>query len=168
MASQRTTRQIIQDAFDTLFTARLGLKQMLGADPKARMAGLRNVVVFGRATTNVLQNLRATEPDFDSWYQPHVEAMKSDALLKYFYELRSRILKEGTLGTSSSLRISGNPHELMRRFEPPPGATSFFICDTIGGTGWEVQNGDGSVEKYYVDVPSDVPGVKLEVKMHFF
>ncbi len=57
----RTAEQILKEAEDTLYTAELGLCLMKGRNPKQRMAGLRNLVVFGRAVTNVLQNLRTTE-----------------------------------------------------------------------------------------------------------
>lgn len=126
MSVKRTSRQIVQDAQDTLFTARLGLEHLNYSDPKVRMAGLRNVVVFGRAITNVLQNLRSTESDFDAWYLPCVEAMRADALLKYFYNLRSQILKEGDIATSVSVKFSGDPTALMRSFKAPPKAKGFF------------------------------------------
>ena len=67
---KKTTSQILQQAEDTLFTAALGLAHVNGNDARARVAGLRNVIVFGRAVTNVLQNLRSTEPEFDEWYKP--------------------------------------------------------------------------------------------------
>lgn len=88
---KKTTRAILQHAEDTLYTATLGLTHVKGTDPLARMAGRRNVVVFGRAVTNVLQNLRATEPDFDEWYKLHVGAMEGDELLRSFIgcDLRS-------------------------------------------------------------------------------
>lgn len=166
MTSKRTTKDILQHAEDTLFTARLGLDHLRGNDPKARIAGLRNVVVFGRAVTNVLQNLRSTEPGFDFWYEPHVQAMKSDTLLKYFYDLRSQILKQGTVAVSSSMTLSGNPMALMRQFKAPPRAKGFFIGDNIGGSGWEVETDDGSTERYYVTIPDDLPGVKIDMNVH--
>ena len=39
----------------------------------------------------------------------------------------------------------------------PPGATSFFIGDELGGTGWEVPQPDGSTEKVlYFDLPEEI------------
>jgi len=137
-----------------------------GDDPRARIAGLRNIVVFGRAVTNVLQNLRSTESGFDAWYQPHVDAMKVDPLLKYFYDLRSQILKQGSVATSSSVTFSGDPMEILKRFKAPPRAKGFFIGDRIGGSGWEVETADGTTERYYVTIPGDIPGVKLDINIH--
>ena len=56
--------------------------------------------VFGRAVTNVLQHLRSFDPydegAFDRWYEPWVTEMRTDPLLRYFYELRSAFLKDIT------------------------------------------------------------------------
>ena len=131
------------------------------------MSGVRNVVVFGRAVTNVLQNLRSTEPTFDEWYSHQVEKMRNDPLAKFMYNLRTRILKEGELRTSVSLNITGYPEAAMRRFPKPPDAKSFFIGDSIGGSGWIVQLPNGDEEKYYVNLPPDIPGLHLDVHLHF-
>jgi hypothetical protein len=68
------------------------------------MPGLRNLIVFGRAVTNILQNLRSVvgAKTFDEWYMPLQEEMRDDELLKYFYELRTEILKEGSLQQQSA------------------------------------------------------------------
>jgi hypothetical protein len=166
MASKRTSKEILAHAEEALFTARLGLEHIKSADSKTRIAGVRNVVVFGRAVTNVLQFLRLTEPEFDTWYAPHVASMRADPLLRYFYELRTEILKRGTLNVGASMMFSGNPMDIIRRFKPPPRAKGFFIGDNIGGSGWEVETNNGSTEKYYVTIPVDIPGLKLDVNIH--
>ena len=164
----KTTASILGEAENTLFTASLGLKLLQGTNPHERLAGLRNLIVFGRAITNVLQNLRGTEGHkFDEWYQPKVDEMKDDDVSNYFYKLRSEILKEGTLNVRSSLKFSGNPHLIMQKFQPPPGAKGFFLGDRIGGCGWEVQIEEGYIEKYYVEVPNNIPGVDLKINLHF-
>jgi hypothetical protein len=130
------------------------------------MSGFRNVAVFGRAVTNVLQNMRSVDREtFNTWYAPRQEAMRADPLLRYFYELRSEILKEGPPEHSSSLTIDyldgTELAEIMA--DPPPGARSFFIGDSLGGSGWEVEMSDGSIETYYVRLPGSV---KLETSLH--
>jgi hypothetical protein len=161
----RTTNQILDDAVQTLATAELGLASMESGDPAQRMAGLRNVAVFGRAVTNVLQNLRSTEPGFDEWYSPFVDEMKNDPLLRTFYQLRTQILKIGSTGTSVSVGISSLslPRDAAKFGSPPPGATSFFVGDQLGGTGWEVPQPDGSIEKYYIDFPPEVGAVTVHL-----
>ena len=45
------------------------LAGLQSTDPRTRIDSVRNVIVFGRAVTNVLQNLRSTEGMFDEWYR---------------------------------------------------------------------------------------------------
>jgi hypothetical protein len=163
----KTTTNILQRAEETLYTAKLGLEGLRSNDPRERMAALRNLIVFGRAVTNVLQNLRGIEPEFETWYSPYVAEMSVDPLMKFFYKLRSEILKQGNLQTRFEMSFSGNPHELIKRSQPPPGAKSFFIGDQIGGSGWEVELPDGSKIKYYVAILSDLPNFDLAIKLYF-
>ena len=163
----KSTSSVLQRTEETLYTAMLGLKALESSDPRERMAGLRNLIVFGRAVTNVLQNLRSIEPEFESWYSPYVAEMSVDPLMKFFYKLRSEILKQGSLPTGFEMTFSGNPYELIKRSQPPPGAKSFFIGDEIGGSGWEVELPDGSKIKYYVAIPSDLPNFDLTIKLYF-
>jgi hypothetical protein len=165
---KRTTKQILKEAQDTLYTAQLGFQLVVGKDAKARIAGLRNVVVFGRAVTNVLQNLRSSVgDDFNEWYNYKVNEMASDDIMKYFYKLRSQILKVGTINTSSSLTLSGNPYALMRLYEAPPKVKSFFIGDRIGGCGWEVEIEEGVTEPYYVEIPDNIYGLDMTIDVVF-
>jgi hypothetical protein len=166
-SQSKTTSQILQRARDTLSTAKLGLRALKAGEPEARVAGLRNLVVFGRAVTNVLQNLRSTEATFNAWYNKYEAEMRADPLMKYFYDLRSRILKQGDLPVHSSVQLSGDPMAAVRHAGPaPPGAKGFFIGDTIGGSGWEIQLPDGSTEKFYVTLPSQIPGLDTRVQIH--
>lgn len=97
--------QIIQDAENMLFTAKMGLDLMASEDPRIVGAGLRISVVFGRHITNALQRLRSFFTDFNDWYNPHVEEMKSDELLKFVYDLRNDILKKTTMPISTRISI---------------------------------------------------------------
>lgn len=80
--------------------------------------------------------------------------MRNDELLRYFYQLRSEILKEGRLQTTFEMhtRFTGDDIGLLLR-NPPPGAKRFVMGDSIGGNCWEIELPDGSVEKYYVALP---------------
>src|SRR5205085_500431 len=129
---------ILRDAAETLETAEVGLSDLLDrANPPRRLPGLRNLTVFGRAVTNVLQNLRTPAGvAFDDWYAPIQTQMANDELLRYFYRLRSVVLKEGSVPPiGSSMYIE---HLDMREFQPlmahpPRGARSFFMGDQLGG-----------------------------------
>jgi hypothetical protein len=159
---KKTTSDVLRALGDTLTTAELGLKDVV-SNPERRLTGFRNLVVFGRAITNVLQNLRSTEADFDSWYAPYVQEMQADPLLRYFYELRSEVLKEGTLRAVAPtyIRSLSLPRDLGKLGPPPPNARSFFIGDQSGGSGWEVQLADGAIVKYYVELPEAIGKVDM-------
>lgn len=159
----RTTAEILKTTEETLNTAQYGLDDLIMGPPQRKLSGLRNLVVFGRAVTNVLQNLRGTEPDFDEWYGKYREEMEPDPLMRYFYTLRTKILKEGLLETMARAYIGRlSLTEDMSRFgPPPPNAKAFFIGDSAGGSGWEIELPDGSTEKYYVELPAKVGSVSL-------
>ena len=137
----RTTAEILKRTEETLSTARHGLDDLITGSPQRKLSGLRNLVVFGRAITNVLQNLRGTEPNFDEWYGKYRDEMESDPLMRYFYALRTKILKEGLLETMTCVYIGRlSLPEDMSRFGPPPlNAKAFFIGDSVGGSGWEIE-----------------------------
>lgn len=168
--SAKTTKDILQKTKDALKAAELGLDDVVKDDPNRRASGLRNVVVFGRSVTNILQNLRSTEPSFDDWYRKYREEMEKDELMRYMYELRSIILKEGELQTSSSVYIRKLNTNDVSRFPRPPNAIGFFVGDGLGGSGWQVKMPDGSIERYYVDLPEETCEVNLNFrnapKMH--
>ena|SRR3990172_13344016 len=155
--AEQTTPEVLNRCEETLATARFGLED-IKQFPERRLAGLRNLIVFGRAVTNILQNLRSTETGFDDWYTPLKEEMERDPLLKYFYRLRTEILKRGSLNVGSYAHISSfqYPQDLKKLGPPPPNTKSFFIGDQLGGSGWEVVMEDGSAVKYYVDLPGDI------------
>ena len=162
-AFHRTTTDIIRSAEETLKTAEQGLEDLTEGLSERKLSGLRNLVVFGRAVTNILQNLRSTESDFDTWYKRYEKEMRNDPLIKYFYKLRSKILKKGLLETSTCtyIRRLRLPEDLARFGPPPQKARGLFIGDNLGGSGWEIQLPDGSIEKYYVELPSEIGFVSL-------
>lgn len=155
---KRTTEQILEDTQRTLDTAEQGYA--LFAKPSTnRLSGLMNVAVWGVSVTCVLQNLRHIERDFEDWYGKYRTEMKDDPLMKYFWDLRSKILKEGKLSIGSFAHIKSLTSNNIGRIPPPPNnvkVKSFFIGDSLGGNGYEIELADGSVQKYYVDIPSDI------------
>lgn len=81
-------------------------------------------MVFGRAVTNVIQTLRNSVEGFDEWYIPHGEAMSRDPLMRFFYKLRSQILKEGQAGLGAKVTLgvhtAGTIGEIVYALGPPP------------------------------------------------
>jgi hypothetical protein len=163
--AEKSTRETLARVKETLDTAKLGLRDVVEGGPSRRLGGLRNLIVFGRAVTNVLQNLRSSEPSFDTWYQPYVNEMRDDPLLRYFYVVRSEILKEGKLRTSNKLHIKRFefPKDMQRPGLPPAGAGAFFMGDQSGGSGWEIRLPSGDIEKFYVDIPGDIASSEVHL-----
>jgi len=144
-----------------LSTAKLGFEDLKSKNKVRRYSGLRNLIVFGRSVTFVLQNLSSIEIEFDGWYEGIKGELKSDPLMKYFVEVRNNILKQGRMEVSTSVHIKRFSSADMHKFgPPPPGAKSFFMGDEIGGCGWIVELADGAEEKYYVEVPTSVAETK--------
>ncbi len=151
----QSAEQIFRVAHEHLESARFGLEDMRSR-PQRLQSGLRNAVVFARAVSFALQNLRGVVPDFDVWYTPQQEAMRSEPLMKYFSDLRTAIEKKADSHVGHTGHVSFNPGD-MHRFEPrPPNAIGFFIGDANGGSGWEVRRADGTKERYYIDLPPDI------------
>jgi hypothetical protein len=155
--SETEVAVIFERARECLRDAGLGLKDLLGQDPQRRLSGLRNAVVFGRAVTNVLENLRGKVDDFDAWYKPHSSRLGEDQSFRRIYKMRSEILKEGATNVGRSIHINSFDTDDMQRFgQPPPGASGFFMGDERGGSGWLIPLPDGTEEKYYVALPPDI------------
>jgi len=160
-----TIEQILQRTEDTLTTAKHGYEDLVSVDRTRRFTGLRNLIVFGRSVTFVLQNLRSTvgKKRFDDWYEPQQELMKSDLVLKYFVKLRNDLEKQGKLPVSTSAHLKHFSTDILDKYQKPPGTVGFFIGDQLGGSGFEIELLDGSKEKYYVELPSDA----VSVTQHF-
>ncbi len=57
--------------------------------------GVYTIAVFGRAVTNALQGLRKYDRQaFEEWYAPWVAEMTEDPLCRFFYALRTDLLKK--------------------------------------------------------------------------
>jgi len=150
--------QILSRVDDTLATVRQGFNDLCSADKSRRMTGLRNLLVFGRSVTFVLQNLRSVnQPEFDAWYQVEKRELQGNALARYFVEARNELEKQGKLSVGTRTFIKSFTNEDIRKFGPPPAnAKSFFIGDNLGGAGWAVDLGGGQTAKYYVELPQSI------------
>lgn len=155
----------LRNAEDMLATARCGFEDLAAEDKSRRMIGLRNIIVFGRTVTFVLQNLRSKmiEKEFDAWYTPKQEEMRKDVVMKHFVTLRNELEKQGKLSVSTSVQVTNFSSSDIDKYKKPPGTVGFFIGDQFGGSGFQVQLADGSKEKYYVNLPED----KVKVTQHF-
>jgi hypothetical protein len=153
----RTSNEILRAVEQSLTITVFGLEDFIRGPPERKIPGFWNLVAFGRAVTNILQNLRATEPAFDEWYSPFKQEMETDPLMRHFYLLRSEILKEGKTDVSKVVHIKQLllPNDMAKFGTPPYGATGFFIGDEFNGTGWTVTI-SGETTKYYVELPPEI------------
>lgn len=151
------TDQIIKEAEYNFKAAYSGYKQYKSAEGEKKIIGLRNAVSFGRSVTFVLQRLKGkVDGDFGSWYSERQEVLKEDDVAQKMDDLRNRILK-GSDGpeVANYAKINHlNTGDLYRIM--PSWADSAFIGDQYGGSGFEVEQPDGSTEKFYVDLPDEI------------
>lgn len=155
-------RAAIRSAEQKLETARFGLADMkLGSDRFD--AGLMNAVVFGRMVTIALQNMATSTPEFGAWYEAHRDSLKSDPLMRFFVRMRNEIEKQVKDHKSSHVHVRNLDLDILRRFPRPPGASSFFIGDSLGRSGWkfELPNGEEEHERYYVIMPEGIVQSKI-------
>ena len=158
MADQNHARclLVLGRARQALNTAKRGLEDMKSG-PERHNSGLRNLVVFGRSVTFVLQNISSRDERFDAWYQPRVAQMQADPLMQYFKDLRNRIEKQGDdRAQSAGHVVSFSSRDLAKLGPGPPGNKGFFIGDRSGGSGWKVEVEPGVVEPFYITLP---PGI---------
>ncbi|MGI2129896.1 hypothetical protein ACRN93_00975 [Shewanella baltica] len=160
-----TISEVLVRTEQMLETAKHGFDDLVSLNKTRRFTGLRNLIVFGRSVTFVLQNLRTAvgKERFDAWYEPHQESMKQDVVMRYFVKLRNELEKQGRLPVSTSAHIHHFSSDMISQYKQPPGTVGFFIGDQLGGSGFEVELLDGSKEKYYVEIPTSV----AEVTQHF-
>ena len=98
----------------------LASKTCLDPIPTGALLGMRNAVVFGRAVTNVLENLRGKVENFDAWYKPHSARLGQDESFRRLYKMRSKILKEGETNVGTSMHVKSFNTDDMHRFGPRP------------------------------------------------
>lgn len=148
--------EVLQRAEDMLATARQGLADVLNQDRSRRDSGVHNAIVFGRTVSFVIQNLSSIADGFKEWYEPEQDAMRADPVMRFMVEARNEILKRGEINVERSILISRLSFKDLPFDQRPPGAVGFFVGDELGRSGWEIRLPDGSIEKFYVQIPAEV------------
>jgi hypothetical protein len=158
MADQRTKAEVLASAREMLARAKDAAAELASKDPLKRRPAIMNLAVYGRAVTNVIEGLRSIEPDFDEWYKPQTSLMREDPLMRFFYKLRTEILKKGQLEVSTSTYVGYMDGAVIQRLmaSAPPGTESMVFGDQTGGNGWDVRLPDGSLERVYFEMPEDI------------
>jgi hypothetical protein len=73
-------------------------------EPDSFRLSIQSAIQTLRSVTFVLQNNKAIISDFDKWYTPWQEQMKSDKVMRWLVDARNRIEKEGDLNAASFIR----------------------------------------------------------------
>jgi glutaminyl-tRNA synthetase len=153
-----TAVEAVSKAERHLQTALFGLEDM--GRPDRLISGFHNAVVFGRAVTFALQNMRGHVDGFDEWWETKQSEMKSSPLLIAFKDLRTSIEKEAVsdVGTRTFVNFD---EEFWKRASPAP-------PNAIGGpqyeagsayAWWNVPSQDGTTERYYFLVPESLHSI---------
>lgn len=150
----KTSAELVESAEDMFRLAEQGLEWLDSEATGKRLAGVRNILVFGRACLLSISALRRRHPGFDDWYEQNWAGMRDDPEMKNLEGVRQFVMKDtqpGAVITQLMVRSAGRAHGA-----PPKNARAFFTGDRQGGTGWEVVMPDGSVEKYYVAISESI------------
>ena len=95
LAARNAPTMVVTRAGTMLRMVQQGLRDMRETDQDRILLGFLGVVVFGRSMTLVMQNLRTHDKEaFDRWYAPWQEEMKGDPLMRYFSDLRTKIIHQ--------------------------------------------------------------------------
>jgi len=161
-----TKDEVLRRTREMLAPAQRGLSDLQDHNASLRPAGIYNVAVFGRSVPLVLENMRSVDrPGFNQWYERYEAEMASDPVMSYFTGLRNEILKEGPPAPTASAYIEHLDGADIARLtdSPPPGAKGFFIGDSLGGSGWEIEMPDSKTAKFYVQIP---PSIRVKTSLH--
>lgn len=142
----------LRDALDTAFQGFFLVKDQ----PARRMAGFRNVIVFGSFVRDRLESLPSLDGDFDKWLKGVRKEFKASVVMRLFTELRAEIRKREAAGVDSKARVVGfnYPADVPKLGKRPLHARELFMGDNLGGVGWEIEVLPGTIEKYYAILPA--------------
>jgi hypothetical protein len=142
----------VRDTLDTAFQGYFLVKDQ----PTRRVAGFRNVVVFGAIVREALETLPSLDNAFDKWLKGMRKEFKASVVLRLFAELRAEIRKRDSAGVDTKARVVGfnYPADIPKLGKRPTHARELFMGDDLGGVGWEIEWRPGTIEKYYAILPA--------------
>lgn len=119
-----------------------------------QLGAVRNVIVFGKRVLLLLRDLAVADPGFADLFSQNRLAMTEAPQIQRFDRLAIEFLRErAPLLDATHLAI---PSAGMKFGSRPENARVFFSGDRLGGSGWEVMMGDGSIEKHYLTLPPEI------------
>jgi hypothetical protein len=163
--SDPTIAEILAASRQALTAVELGLEDLRRNDKRRLVPSAMNVAVYGRMVTSALQRLRSRVDGFDDWYGPIQQEMSNDALLKYFYMLRTLILKKASIrfGQKAAVHFSSNDQLMQALGTPPQGAFAAVAINSDGLSGWRVRMPDGTEVFHAVPLPAGMSELTLHL-----
>lgn len=149
------TQEIIDASEKLLLKAFNGFKEFQEAEGEAKVHALMDVPTYARASTRTLHKLKKYDDDWEDWWDERQEALKSDPVCSYMWELRNNILKEGETDVSPEVTVD---HLNTADIPQPSWADGTFIGGPYGGNGFIVEGPDGTETRVYADL--DLEGVE--------
>jgi hypothetical protein len=127
---------------------------------------MNRIIKEGREVTFILQKGKAVFRDFESWYLPIQNELKSNELCKFMVVIRNSIEKEGTDHvTSHSTKfvntvVITSDQKLIDSLPAPTFIQSNVIA--IGDSEGQMRIQDGTAQRR-----SDLPGSSMKSDFHF-
>ncbi|HUZ30218.1 MAG TPA: hypothetical protein VMU90_13295, partial [Solirubrobacteraceae bacterium] len=78
--ADRTAPDVLRDAADALALAERALAEIINQPGRGRVAGIRNLPVWGRIVTQTIENLRTvvSRDVFNRWWAPWQAQLRDD------------------------------------------------------------------------------------------
>ncbi|MDP9191469.1 MAG: hypothetical protein M3P06_07185 [Acidobacteriota bacterium] len=138
----------LREAEALLELVEAGLKQVTEGPDERRVPGVRNVLLFGNAFATAMKAIASKDRLFASW----LDVQKPVDGIEELGRIMMAEPKTRRDYTQVQLASAG------KAFGPrPANARAFFSGDRLGGSGWEIDLPGGRVEKYYVQLPDELP-----------
>jgi hypothetical protein len=124
-------------------------------DPESFRINLNSLLESLRSVTFLLQSQKNELPDFDSWYLPARDSMKTDPIMQWSLEARNRIVHQADLEIYSKavVRLSRDwLNETESVLDVPPHYTTHQTISALLASAPQPLEGIISIERRWVDV----------------
>lgn len=124
-------------------------------DPESFRFNLNSLLESLRSVTLLLQSQKSDFADFDSWYLPLRDSMKTDPIMKWSLEARNRVVHQADLEIYSKaiVRLSRDwLNETESVLEVPPHYTTHQTISALFADAPQPLEGIVSIERRWVDV----------------
>jgi hypothetical protein len=151
-------------SMERLKLVKLQILELKKASPYNRQLAITNALSLARSVYHSLSQLRKQgNVESKAWFKLENEKLATSEINDWLRKARDVSLKEAKPITSMNAYIGNFNTDMMANLVRPPGATSFFIGDQNGGSGWDITHSDGSTSVVYVNSDKDIPEARIIV-----